>query len=278
MKRIFLFRAYGDCIVALQSIINSPLRAQCEIIASLHHQPLFDALPAEMIPADLNIQFVDWGIRTPLLRAFSNRYLLHAGTRRELAAIRSFLRNHPAPSGGDWVEQPHRKQLLELGTKHRFHSIADDGPVYTAFHRFFHTVDPEICFADDGLHVAGPQNILVLPSARIPRRDLPEPVLNCLKRMHTMKGDRVQLAYFNKQRNKQINKQQPGAIGYNSFSELVQLVQEADFVYGADSLPVHLAQLLLKPHCIVYPEGGSHRFFTPFTLQHALYKTFNEFH
>lgn len=222
-----------------------------------------------MIPAGLNIQFVDWGIRTPLLRAFSSRYLLHADTRKELANIRSFLRNHPAPVGGDWVEQPHRKQLLELATGHTFHSIGDEGPVYTAFHRFFHTVDPEIFFSDDGLHNAGPQKILVLPSARVPRRDLPERVLSRLKRLHTMKGDLVQLAYF--------RKNLAGGICYNSFTELVQLIREADFVYGADSLPVHLAQLLLKPHCIVYPDGGSHRFFTPFTLQHALYKTFNEF-
>ncbi|MBL7759236.1 MAG: hypothetical protein JNK08_00920 [Sediminibacterium sp.] len=272
MKRIFLLRAYGDCIVALQSILNSPHRAQCEVIASLHHQPLLDALPAELIPAGLHIQFIDWGIRTPLLRAFSNRYLLHADTRRELAAIRSFLQQHPAPSGGDWVEQPHRKNVLELATGHRFGSIADAGPVYTAFHRFFHTVDPEIFFSDDGLHAAGSQNILILPSARISRRDLPDAVLARLKRLHALKGDRVQLAYYNKQG----NKQQPGTMGYTSFKELVQLILEADFIYGADSLPVHLAQLLQKPHCIVYPDGGSHRFFTPFALQHALYKTFNE--
>lgn len=272
MKRIFLLRAYGDCIVALQSILNSPLRAELEIVASKHHQPLVDALPAQLIPADLNIQFVDWGIRTPLLRAFSNRYLLHADTRRELSALRSFLQQHPAPQGGDWVEQPHRKKILELGTGHRFGTIADAGPVYTAFHHFFHTVDPEIFFSDDGLHAPGPQRILILPSARIPRRDLPDRVIETLKRLHTLKGDQVQLAYYNQQPNKKLR----GTISYNSFRELVQLVQEADFVYGADSLPVHLAQLLLKPHCIVYPDGGSHRFFTPFALQHALYKTFNE--
>jgi len=268
LKRIFLLRAYGDCIVALQSILNSPLRAELEIIASKHHQPLVNALPAKLIPADLNIQFVDWGMNTPLLRAFSNRYLLHADTRRELLAIRSFLQQHPVPQGGDWVEQPQRKKILEIATRHPFGSIADAGPVYTAFHRFFHTVDPEIFFSDDGLHAPGPQRILILPSARIPRRDLPDRVIETLKRLHTLKGDQVQLACY--------HQTIPGAISYNSFNELVQLIQESDFVYGADSLPVHLAQLLLKPHCIVYPDGGSHRFFTPFALQHAMYKTFNE--
>ena len=64
---------------------------------------------------------------------------------------------------------------------------------------------------------------------------------------------------------------------YNNFKELIQLIQEADFIIGADSLPIHLSQLLNKKHFILYPGGGSKAFFTPYTIARQYYCEFNKY-
>jgi ADP-heptose:LPS heptosyltransferase len=64
---------------------------------------------------------------------------------------------------------------------------------------------------------------------------------------------------------------------YNNFKELIQLIQEADFIIGADSLPIHLSQLLNKKHFILYPDEGSKAFFTPYALDNNSFGEFNNF-
>ena len=317
MKRIFLLRAYGDFIVALQSLVNSSDRSHYEIIASAHHRALYDALPASIIPANLSIRFVDWGIRKPLLRAFTDRHILHPETLQELTALREFLRANPLAPGSDFVENIHRKWLLSLATGHRFTAIADEGLVYKAYQEFFKlgggdaspvapvagsgpvvtevaAVETVVPVDDSVAPVATTpftaKKILILPSARITRRNIPLTIVNTLNEQHSAKGDEVTVAYFNAGASDGAS---DGAVvaaasvatteanfvaaGYTNFNELIQLILQSDLVYGADSLPIHLSYLLQKPHYIIFPDGGSHQFFTPYALQHKMYKTFNQF-
>jgi hypothetical protein len=262
LKRIFLLRAYGDFIVALQSLLNSSNIASYELIASLHHRSLFEALPASLIPADLPIRFTDFGIKGSMLRAFTNRHLFHAETIHELQAIAGFCKLNPAPKGGNFIENIHRKWLLELGTGETFHAIAVNVNVYTSFHDFFKTVPPK--FHQTPINT---QKILILPSARINKRAIPDSVIQHIVQKYP--NQVVDIAYFKKVKN--------DSISYANFMELVHLIQQADYIYGADSLPIHLSNLLQKPHTIVHPAGITHQFFTPHALEQNAHFAFNPF-
>jgi hypothetical protein len=262
LKRIFLLRAYGDFIVALQSLIHSSAIASYELIASLHHRPLFEALPASMIPANLPIRFVDFGINGPMLRAFTNRHLLNGATLQELKAVADFCKQNPSLEGGDFIENIHRKWVLELGTGKKFNAIAGASDVYGSYHHFFISTPPSIAFNRSTV-----KKILILPTARIAKRAIPAKVINTIAATH--KDLSVNIAYFKKSEN--------GGSVYSNFSELINLISDADFIYGADSLPIHLSYLLQKPHAIVYPSGVSQQFFTPFALDNAQFFNFNHF-
>ena len=63
---------------------------------------------------------------------------------------------------------------------------------------------------------------------------------------------------------------------YSNFEQLLALINEADFIFGSDSLPIHLCHVLKKPHFILYPCNGSDNFFTPYALQNKYYLNFKE--
>jgi len=300
MKRVWQLRAYGDFTITLQSLLYSSVPTDYQIVASQHHLPLFKALSA-VFPqlTSLPIQFVDFGIQKALLRVFTNRHLLHLDTIAEIKAIKSFLLNNPIPNELNFIDQGHRKWLLQWGTKHSFDTIVKSNWIYEDYHAFFKTEAPVIIHKErrvvkddtESVDVADGmirpnlshtdvevgmirlnhsntenKNILILPSARIQKRNIPALVVNELHDQHTKQGDKVSIVYF---------KQSPnGEKTYTSFDELIQFIQAADFVYGADSLPIHLSYLLQKPHYILYPKGGSKQFFTPYVLANHQYKTF----
>ncbi|MDP1844617.1 MAG: hypothetical protein Q8K64_14475 [Sediminibacterium sp.] len=273
MKRIWQLRAYGDFTITLQSLLYSSNPTDYQIVASQHHLPLFKALSA-ILPqlSGLPIQFANFGINKALLRVFTNRHLLHKDTITEINAVKKFLLNNPIPNELNFIDQGHRKWLLQWGTKHKFDTIVKSEWIYADYHAFFKTEAPVIMHverkggSDVGGVDAANKNILILPSARIPKRNIPAQLVNELVTNHTKQGDQVSIHYFNQSPN--------GENTYSSFDELIQLIQAADFVYGADSLPVHLSYLLQKPHYILYPKGGSKQFFTPYTLTNHQYKTF----
>jgi len=66
-------------------------------------------------------------------------------------------------------------------------------------------------------------------------------------------------------------------VSYSNFEELLELINDADFVFGSDSLPIHLCNTLQKPHYILYPKNGSSAFFTPFSIANNYYADFEKF-
>lgn len=242
--------------------MHSSAIASYELIASLHHLPLFEALPASLIPANLNIRFVDFGIDGSMLRAFTNRHLLNGATILEMRALADFCKQNPSPDGGDFMENTHRKWLLEFGTGKKFNTIAGWSDVYKNYHHFFKSAVPEIPF-----NRSTAKSMLILPTARIAKRNIPNKVINSIGATH--KELSVKIAYY--------KHSESGGLVYTNFSELINLISSADFIYGADSLPIHLSYLLQKPHAIVYPSGVSQQFFTPFALDNAQYFNFNQF-
>ena len=97
-------------------------------------------------------------------------------------------------------------------------------------------------------------NILIFPDARLKKREIPSKVIAQIP---------GRVVCFGKD--------------YKNFEELIDLIQSADYIYAADSLPLHLAYLCSKPHYILYPDGGKLDFFTPDALAAGSYSTFNQF-
>jgi hypothetical protein len=56
-----------------------------------------------------------------------------------------------------------------------------------------------------------------------------------------------------------------------------QLIIDAELILGADSLPIHLAYLLKKPHYILYPNGYPQLFMTPYAQINNRFGTFDHY-
>jgi len=223
------------------AIAVQALPSSDEIVASLHLKPLYEALLCRGCFSPRAISFVDFGIIGSQLNLFTNRDFLRIDTFRQLSKIKKYISANPGYT--DFVEQSARLGLLNLLTGHSFQALFETGePVYAAY----------------GLPVQGVikqgDKVLILPDARLQKREIPYSTLAQIE------GRVVRFG-----------------IDYTNFEELIGLIQEADYIYAADSLPLHLAYLCRKPHYILYPEGGKLDFFTPDALASGSYSTFNQF-
>jgi len=265
--RLFLLRAYGDATIALHFLANSPEKNNYTIIASEHLKPLIKALGSYIDLSSLQIQFVDFGITKSQLNLFTNRHLISINTLRQVTKLKQFVKNNPNTGGIDYLEQNNKSALLNLLLVHPFKSIVNK-QVYAEMGEFFKST----------LSIP-PSNgtinkILIVPDARITDRRIPENLINYIKTQ--IESDKLlQVAYFDKA-NKHFNKQN-ALVSYSNFEELLTLINEADFVFGSDSLPIHLCNALQKTHYILYPKNGSRAFFTPFSIANNYYADFEKF-
>jgi hypothetical protein len=223
------------------AIAVQALPSSDHIVASLHLKPLYDALLSRACISSRSIDFVDFGITGSQLNLFTNKDFLGIDTLCQLSKIKKYTRANPGFS--DFVEQSARLGLLNFRTGHSFQALFETGkPVYEAY----------------GLPSRGlgkkKGNILIFPDARLKKREIPYSILAQIE---------GRVVRFGKD--------------YKNFEELIDLIQSADYIYAADSLPLHLTYLCSKPHYILYPEGGKLDFFTPDALASGSYSTFNSF-
>ena len=237
MRRVFLLRAYGDFVIAIQA-----LGASDTIVASLHLKPLYEALISRScIEPKPNLTFVDFGISGSQLNFFTNKKLFSFETIQQVSKIAKYIRENPGYD--DYLEQSARLSLLSTLTGHSFKFLVKTGDlVYEAYGLAPHVP------AEKG------DQLLILPDARLKKREIPAEVISKI---------RGKVARF--------------GVDYASFGELIDCILYADFLYAAVSLPVHLAYLLKKPHALLYPVGGKLDFFTPDVLEQRTYYTFTEF-
>jgi ADP-heptose:LPS heptosyltransferase len=87
----------------------------------------------------------------------------------------------------------------------------------------------------------------------------------------------LQVAYFNNNETKLKTESQNESVSYSNFEELLELINDADFIFGSDSLPIHLCNAIQKPHYILYPNNGLTAFFTPFSIANSNYSDFDKF-
>jgi hypothetical protein len=268
--RLFLLRAYGDATIALNFLANSPEKNHYTVIASDHLKPLINAISNFIDLSSLKIEFVDLGITKSQLNLFTNRHIISTDTLQQVIKLKQFIKNNPNNGGVDYLEQDKKSTLLNLLTGHSFKAIVDE-QVYTKMGAFFNA-DLITTSLTDTIN-----KILILPDARITARRIPENVIEHIKAPLTETNKSLQVAYFNKNNEPSLQTESQNALGvYANFEQLLALINEADFIFGSDSLPIHLCHVLKKPHFILYPNNGSKNFFTPYVLQNKYYLNFKE--
>jgi ADP-heptose:LPS heptosyltransferase len=270
MYRIFVLRAYGDFTILLQALLRSNKKSQYKLVASSHLQPLFISLQQFVNFEAIQIEFVDFGIDKTLLRFFTNKFFFSPNCFKEIKSIKTFLKANPNSEGQDYIEQDKRITWFNFLAGKKFKHIIEDQNVYNSYDHFFENSTFQHLKKPEDKQINSKKKLMIFPDSRLPAKNIPSDILDKIIQDQTNKGHIVQVAYFKTQTNKH-------SISYKNFDELLTIIQDADFIIGADSLPIHLANLLNKLHFILYPKGFTQLFITPFALANQSFGTFEEY-
>ncbi len=270
MHRIFVLRAYGDFTILLQALLRSNKKSQYKLVASSHLQPLFISLQKFVNFDAIQIEFVDFGIDKTLLRFFTNKFFFSPNCFKEIQSIKTYLKGNTNSEGQDYIEQDKRITWFNFLVWKKFKHIIEYQKVYNTYDQFFENSTFEHLEILENKTSISNKRLLIFPDSRLPAKNIPSNILDTIIQDQTNKGHIVQVAYFKTQTNKH-------SVSYNNFDELLKMIQDADFIIGADSLPIHLANLLNKPHFILYPKGFTQLFITPFAIANQSFGTFDEY-
>lgn len=257
METVLLLRSFGDFVIALYHLAATNSNKPCRLIASKHLEPLNQSLFPFLTPAQQSVQFLDLGIQHQLLSGFTNRYFFTKGNLQELKNLRKQIGGL-----GDLVlEQDKNAWLIRWACKRNFTTVHQAGNIYDSWAKFYqHKTTTKA-------HSIAYQSALIFPDSRLKRKVIPEKVLVKLEHQLNAAGIKTKRAYFKK-----------GGIGngYQNFTELVNLIAESEYVISSDSLPAHIAQLLQKPHTIIYANKMNEEWITPYARVHRTAYTFEE--
>jgi hypothetical protein len=296
MHRLFLLRAYGDFVILLQALIQSPQKNKYTIIASKHLQPLYDELALVIDFTSIQIQFVNFGIANTQLSLFTNKHLISLNTVKELKQIKNFVKQNPNTKGTDYIEQDKRIGLFNTITGLDFNSIISKEPVYISFEKFFENsgIKKEISKEEGKVeniqenkesetlnNKLNSKKVLLFPDTRQAKKNIPSTLINKLENEIAAKGYTLEIAFFRQVPDITTTNDKNGSnsnkVVYANFKTLIKLIQEAELILGADSLPIHLAYLLKKPHYILYPNGYPQLFMTPYAQINNRFGTFDHY-
>jgi len=284
MHRLFLLRAYGDFVILLQALLESPQKNKYSLIASKHLQQLYQELALVIDLSSIQIQFVNFGIINTQLSLFTNKHLLSINTLKELKQIKNFVKQNPNTDGTDYIEQDKRIGLFNAITGLNFNSIISTDSVYNTYGKFFENKELQ---KEEGQvaenNKLNSKKVLLFPDTRQAKKNIPRSLINKLENEIASKGYTLEIAYFKQIPDNATTINENGAsaknnkVVYANFKMLIQLIMEAELILGADSLPIHLAYLLKKPHYILYPNGYPQLFMTPYAQINNRFGTFDHY-
>jgi hypothetical protein len=283
MHRLFLLRAYGDFVILLQALLESPQKNKYSLIASKHLEPLYQELTLVIDLSSIQIQFIDFGITHTQLSLFTNKHLLSLNMLNELKQIKNFVNQNPNQDGQDYIEQDKRIGLFNTITGLNFNSIISTEPVYTSYAKFFENKELQ---KEEGQvaenNKLNSKKVLLFPDTRQAKKNIPSSLIYKLDNEIETKGYTLEIAYFKQVPDiaNTINDMitsNSNKVVYANFKTLIQLIIDAELILGADSLPIHLAYLLKKPHYILYPNGYPQLFMTPYAQINNRFGTFDHY-
>jgi ADP-heptose:LPS heptosyltransferase len=205
----------------------------------------------------------------------------------ELKKIKNFVKQNPNQEGQDYIEQDKRIGLFNAITGLRFNSIISTEPVYIFYAKFFDIQDLNKELQKEESQVAennklNSKKVLLFPDTRQAKKNIPSSLIDKLENEIAAKGFTLEIAYF-----KQVpdiattfndkSASNSNKVVYANFKTLIQLIRDAELILGADSLPIHLAYLLKKPHYILYPNGYPQLFMTPYAQINNRFGTFDHY-
>jgi len=284
MDSLLLLRSFGDFVIAINAAQYAAPKSQKKLVASIHLQELYEAIKPYLANQHIPIEFVDLGIVRPLFSAFTNKHLFTLQSLKELSALKNLLENNSNQNllgvavkthnrnlivneTDDFkyatinksilfLEQKRRLSLLGLYTHQTFKPIHSSGNIYNSYQFQFGNIIS--ANTDTGFQYA--KKILVFPDSRMQKKALPNSWLVELSQGLSNTNKTIEIARFDN--NPLLEK-----IKYKNFNELVALILNADAIISSDSLPAHLAQLLHKPHAIIYANTINKEWITPFAHQ-----------
>jgi hypothetical protein len=264
MHRLFLLRAYGDFVILLQALLESPQKNKYSLIASKHLQPLYQELALVIDVSSIQIQFIDFGITNTQLSLFTNKHLLSINTLNELKQIKNFAKQNPNNEGVDYIEQTTRIKAINFLTSIEFKAMIMPNAIYSNYGNFFMNTTKK------DYQIRQLNNILILPDARLKKRVIKLNLIESIKNYYKAKDKNIKIARFK-------NKINRDDLIYNNFKDLIKYIQEADFIIAADSLPIHLCELFNKPHFMLFPDGHPRNFITPYAIDNNSFGEFSNF-
>jgi len=293
MHRLFLLRAYGDFVILLQAILESPQKNKYSLIASKHLQPLYQELALVIDLSSIQIQFINFGITNTQLSLFTNKHVLSINTLNELKQIKNFVKQNLNTVGADYIEQDKRIGLFNAITGLKFNSIINKDQVYTSYTKFFENsaikkeINKEEGKAENkeseilNNNKLNFKKVLLFPDTRQAKKNIPSTLIDKLENEIAAKGFTLEIAYFKQVPDIATTFNDKSAsnnkVVYTNFKTLIQLIIDAELILGADSLPIHLAYLLKKPHYILYPNGYPQLFMTPYAQINNRFGTFDHY-
>ena len=265
MKRVFLLRAYGDFTIFIDALHRSGLKTSFQVVASKHLEGLYHAINKYVDLSAIKIQFEDFGIEQSQLNLFTNKTLFTIDSCKQLFNLKKYLKKFPNKNGVDFLEQDKRKTLIQILTNHSFQSIVNDHKfVYESYRQFFQNSDLDQSVSKKI------EKVLLFPDARLAKRIIPDKITENVQSICNSKNYQFSIARF------KTRKSTTDCI-YENFNELIALIQSNDYIIGADSLPVHLCNLLNKPHFMFFPDNHPRNFVTPFAQSNKHYGEFNQY-
>ena len=256
MKNSLLFlRSFGDFVIALSVISKSNSTSSYRFIASVHLEPLYKAIRKKFPDLPIQVEFHDFHIRKKILGAFTNKHLLDLHSFKELKQLAGLVKELSADSIV-YLEQQRRLWLTNLFMpKHNF--IHANGNIYASYGAQFDVTIPSLFFATG---LPSPKKIMIFPESRKPDKAFSPAFVQDLVNKYQHEEVEVSVAFF---------KQEPypvkaKVVFHDSFDDLLELVETADEILTADSLPAHLAQLMTKPHRVYYPKAVDEEWVTPY--------------
>ena len=266
MDRIFLLRAYGDFVIALQAIVKSS--SKIHIVASDHLMPLYNALLATGALPNLSIEFIALGIQHGQLGFFTNKQLFSFSSYKQLQLLKNYIQSNPNKDGVDYVEQDRRIGFFNFLLGQTFKPVVQHNTnVYQGYATWLSM--PTINVASSKINDGNGLNVLIIPDARLPKRMLQPALISQIKKYI------IEHAAIWKVARMKLALDETDMV-YHNFDNLIQYIMEADFVVCADSLSTHLAYFFNKPHYILYPKNGMKQFFTPYALFNNSVGDFNQ--
>lgn len=261
MDRIFLLRAFGDFVIALQAISKADKKVK--VIASAHLMLLYQALVETKSLDPISIEFIDLGMQYGQLNFFTNKQLFSLDTIKQLNRLKAFLKANPNQQGVDYIEQAIRLRPLNFILGSAFKAVVPKrANVYEAYAQWLGKAKQE------QIHlIQDSREVILFPDARLKKKVISDKFLSELVKKKEIQGH-YSIARFNN-----LNQQE---LSYNNFESLISLIHSASYIFTADSLPAHIAQLVGVPHSIVYSYKGVNRFCTPFALQNKTFIELND--